>query len=165
MHNIEYDREACDTKQTGSLVDGEYANEEVESSCHPLICDPKQISLSSFYRNHPTNSKMDCLLHNGDMVTRRRNVPPKHKTNLCAQEPVVPTTCSSQYGMLMGLAGRKADSLYGGYVVRHRDAIVSKTGAGLFLNGGNPIYYTAKGTSDDVAGEVQVEFLQHVCIH
>ena len=154
MHNN--DREACDTKQTGSLVDGEYANEEFESSCHQLICDPKEIRQSSFYRNHPTDSKMDCLSHNGDMVTRRRNVPPKHTTNLCAQEPVVPAACSSQYGMLMGLAGRKATSLYGGSVVRHRDAIVSKTGAGLFLNGGNPIYYTAKGTSDDVASEVQV---------
>jgi hypothetical protein len=58
---INNDREACDTKQTGSLVDGEYANEEIESSCHPLICDPKEIRQSSFYRNHPTDRKMDCL--------------------------------------------------------------------------------------------------------
>ena len=56
----------------------------------------------------------------------------------------------------------QVDSLYGGYVVRHRDEIVSKTGAGLFLHGGNPIYYTAKGTSDDVASEIQV-YMQLLC--
>ena len=61
-------REACDTKQTGSLVDGEYANEEIESSCHQLICDPKNVLSSSFYRNHLTNYKKECSLHNGDMV-------------------------------------------------------------------------------------------------
>ena len=47
--------EACDTLQTGSLVDGEYANEEIESSCHPLIC-PNGAS-STYYKNHPTNEK------------------------------------------------------------------------------------------------------------
>jgi hypothetical protein len=137
-------------------VDGEFANEEIESSCHQLICDPKDLARSSFYRNHPTDGKMQCLSRNGDMVSHRRNVASKHRTNLCRQMPVVPTVCNSQHGMLMGLAGRKVDSLYGGYVVRHRDEVVSKTGAGLFVNGGNPIYYTAKGTTDDVAKEVQV---------
>ncbi len=137
-------------------MDGEYANEEIESSCHQLICDPKNLQTSSFYRNHPTNSKMDCLTRDGVMVSKMRNVLSKHRTNLCKQAPVVPTVCNSQHGMLMGLAGRKVDSLYSGYVVRHRDELVSKTGAGLFVNGGNPIYYTAKGTTDDVAKEVQV---------
>ena len=149
-------REACDTRQTGALVDGEFANEEVESSCHQLICDPTNLGASSFYRNHPTHGKMKCLERDGEVVSHRRNVLSRHKTNLCRQAPVVPSVCNSQHGMLMGLTGRKAGSLYSGYVVRHRDEIVSKTGAGLFVNGGNPIYYTAKGTTDDVASEVQV---------
>jgi hypothetical protein len=47
--------EACDTSQTGGLVNGEYANEEIESSCHPLIC--RNGAAASYYKNHPTNEK------------------------------------------------------------------------------------------------------------
>ena len=46
--------EACDTQQSGSDVDGEYANEEIESSCHPLVCNNGLDS--SYYKYHPTNS-------------------------------------------------------------------------------------------------------------
>ena len=100
-------REACDTKQSGLLVDGEFANEEIESSCHQLICDPRNFERSSFYRNHPTQAQMKCLSRDGEMVTHRRNVLGKHKTNLCRQVPVVPSVCNTQHGMLMGLTGRK----------------------------------------------------------
>ncbi len=58
--------------------------------------------------------------------------------------------------MLMNLQGAEASNLYHSHTLRHRDELVGKTGAGLFVNGGNPIYYTAKGTSDDVAKDVQV---------
>jgi hypothetical protein len=40
-------------------------------------------------------------------------------------------------------------------VLRHRDKIVAQAGAGLFVHGGNPLYYTYKGTPEDVADEVQ----------
>lgn len=46
--------EACDTLQTGSLVNGEYANEEIETSCHQLVCNKGPDS--SFYKFHPTAS-------------------------------------------------------------------------------------------------------------
>ena len=47
--------ESCDTSQTGSLVNGEYANEEIEASCHQLICDPAEGMQASYYR---------CVLQN-----------------------------------------------------------------------------------------------------
>jgi hypothetical protein len=56
----------------------------------------------------------------------------------------------------MNLQGAEASNLYHTHVLRHRDDVVAKNGAGLFVNSGNPIYYTAKGTSDDVAKDVQV---------
>jgi hypothetical protein len=46
--------EACDTLQTGALVDGEYANEEIETSCHQLVCNKGMDS--TFYKFHPTAS-------------------------------------------------------------------------------------------------------------
>ena len=89
-------------------------------------------------------------------------MPSKHKTNLCKQVPEVPTTCTTQHGMLICLGGRKASSLYANYVLRHRDELVSKVGAGLFLHGGNPIYHMAKGTADDVANEVHAVLRSHM---
>jgi hypothetical protein len=99
-----------------------------------------------------------CTRHDGDIVTTRRNVPLRYGTNLCKQSPVIPSKCAHPHGMLMNLQGAEASNLYHSHVLRHRDELVAKTGAGLFVNGGNPIYYTAKGTSDDVAKDVQVIF-------
>lgn len=149
-------RESCDTIESGTLTNGDYANEEIETSCHQLVCNPKNPLSSSFFRNHPTNAVAMCSSRDGQIVSTRRNVPARHRTNLCKQKPVVPSACSSAHGMLMGLGGSPAQSLYSGYVLRHRDEVVAKTGAGLFVNGGNPIYYTAKGNAEDVASGVQV---------
>lgn len=147
--------EGCDTEQTGDLPDGEYANEAVSTSCHPLIC-PIDKDSSGFLRNHPTNSRYRCSLKNGEVVSRMRNVPSKYRTNLCRRKPAVPDACTNPHGMLMGLQGRPVNTLYGETVVRHRDEVVARTGAGLFWHGGNPIYYTAKGMAEDVARDVQV---------
>lgn len=148
--------DGCDTEQTGLLPDGEFANEAVQSSCHPLICPIDRTDTSPFYRNHPTTQKYRCMQRNGEVVTKMRNVPNKYRNNLCRQRPRVENTCTHAHGMLMGLQGKSVQSLYGDAVVRHRDDIVAKTGAGLFWHGGNPIYYTAKGTEDDVTSQVQV---------
>jgi hypothetical protein len=148
--------EACDTHQSGSLVDGEYANEEIESSCHPLIC-PKGPPVDSYYRNHPTSNidRYRCAYRDREVVTTTRNVKSSHKTNLCKQAPDVPRTCTSPHGMIASLQGRPVRSLYGHQVLRHRDKIVAQAWAGLFVHGGNPLYYTYKGTPEDVADEVQ----------
>ena len=53
-------------------------------------------------------------------------------------------------------------SLYSGHVIRHQDEIVSKYSAGLFVMGGNPIYYTAKGSSEDVAKEMHAVLKSHL---
>lgn len=146
-------REACDTMQSGSLVDsGEYANEEIMTRCNPLVCNKG--TSSSFYEFHPTNSKRECMRRDGEMVTHRRNVPRKFGSNLCKQVPVVPSRCTTSHGMLQNLKGRDVGTLYTDQVLRHSNELVSRTGAGLFVHGGNPIYYTAKGTSEDIAAQV-----------
>ncbi len=78
------------------------------------------------------------------------------KTNLCKQAPIVLSKCVHPHGMLMNLQGTVVSNLYHMQPLRNRDEVVAKTGAGLFVNGGNPIYYTSKGTSDNVAKDVQV---------
>jgi hypothetical protein len=116
--------EACDSHQSGSLVDGEFANEEIESSCHPLIC-PKGPPVDSYYRNHPTSNieRYRCAYRDRQVVTTTRNVKSSHKTNLCKQAPIVPTTCSSAHGMLMNLQGRNVPALYGEYIIRWAELI------------------------------------------
>ena len=48
--------EACDTLQSGSLVNGEYANEAFETSCHPMIC-PENLGMNApYYKYHPTDA-------------------------------------------------------------------------------------------------------------
>lgn len=143
-------REACDTAQSGDLGDGEYANEAISTSCHPIICS--QGARSAFYTRHPTEEKMQCAARNGEVVRHKRNVPSRYRSNLCRRAPEVPSQCAAQsHGMLLGLEGAGVASLYREHAVRHRDEIVAKLGAGLFVHGGNPIYYTSKGTPDDVA--------------
>jgi hypothetical protein len=94
-------------------------------------------------------------MHHGVVVSDRRNVPSKYGSNICRRVPEKPSKCNTAHGMLMNLQGSVATTLYSGHEVRHRDEIVSKTGAGLFVNGGNPIYYTSKGNADDVSRKVQ----------
>ena len=84
----------------------------------------------------------------------RRNVPVRYGTNLCKQTPQLPSKCTHPHGMLMDLQGQSVSSLYSGQVLRHRDDVVSKAGAGLFVRGGNPIYYTSKGNAEDLARQV-----------
>jgi hypothetical protein len=57
-------------------------------------------------------------------------------------------------GMLMGLRGSSHKDLYADAEILHRDEIVASTGAGLFWRGGNPIYYTAKGSPEDLAKKI-----------
>lgn len=146
-------REACDTAQSGDLGDGEYANEAIATSCHPIICS--QGAQSTFYRSHPTDTRMQCSARNGEMVRHKRNVPSRYRSNLCRRAPELPSQCAAQsQGMLLGLEGIAVPSLYREHAVRHRDAVVAKLGAGLFVHGGNPIYYTAKGTPEDLANSM-----------
>lgn len=153
-------REACDTHQSGDLTSGEYANEGISARCNPSIC--KNGISSVFYTNHPTNQQMQCSSKDGDVVTHRRNIPLKYKTNLCMQAPVVPSKCSVPHGMLMGLQGVETRSLYASQVLRHRTDQIARFGAGLFVHGGNPLYYTSKGTSDDVAGQLHSVLRGHL---
>ena len=88
------------------------------------------------------------------VVKVRRNIPGKYATNLCRQAPVIPSRCTVEHGMLMNLQGKDVPTLYAGQVLRHRDKLVARVGAGLFVHGGNPVYFTSKGSSDDVSNAV-----------
>lgn len=122
------------------------------TKCHQVVCN-KGMS-SSFYQNHPTDLARLCSSRNGEMVSHMRNLPSRYETNLCKQAPYIPKKCSLSHGMLMALEGQSVPNLYASSILRHRDDIVESAGAGLFFKGGNPVYYTAKGSSEDVASQV-----------
>jgi hypothetical protein len=104
---------------------------------------------SAFYARHPTEKLSHCVDRNGKTVSKR-NVPSKYGTNLCRRQPAIPSKCATPHGMLMDLQGASVQSLYREHPVRHSDEMVAKLGAGLFMHGGNPVYYTAKGTQQDM---------------
>lgn len=54
-------------------------------------------------------------------------------------------------------AGSEHADLYVDASFKYMDkaaALLAKDGAGLFVRGGNPIYYTMKGSADDVSSKV-----------
>ena len=122
--------------QSGFLVNGEYANEEIMTNCHQVVCN-KGLS-SSFYQNHPTDLARLCSSRSGEMVSHMRNLPSRYETNLCKQAPYIPKKCSLSHGMLMALEGQSVPNLYASSILRHRDGIVESAGTGLFFKGGNP---------------------------
>lgn len=96
---------------------------------------------------------MRCYNKNGKQVTSL-NVPPSTNTNLCRMVPDIPGQCDWQQGMLMlGMHGSEHADLYVDSSLSHMDnaAVLAKEGAGLFMHGGNPVYYTMKGSAYDVA--------------
>ncbi len=150
-----FGRESCDTVGSGDLKDGETAHETILADCHPLICNSSQGPLDSPYYVYQPSGKTRCYTMTGKEASQL-NVPMSTKSNLCRMAPEIPDECGWKQGMLMlGMKGSKHPDLYTESSVKYRDSIVSSLkGAGLFLNGGNPIYYTMKGTSEEVAKEV-----------
>lgn len=148
-------RESCDTVGSGDLQDGESAHETIIAECHPLICNGTNGPLDSPYYAYQPSGVVRCYNMNGREVTRL-NVPITTKSNLCSKAPELPSQCSWKQGMLLlGLKGAQHADLYAEAPLRYRDTIVAaQQGAGLFVRGGNPLYYTMKGTSEDVAKEV-----------
>lgn len=47
--------------------------------------------------------------------------------------------------------GESVSSLYSDRPIIHRDDDLAKAGKGLFVRGGNPMYYTTKGTESEIA--------------
>lgn len=145
-------RESCDTVASGSIKDGDNAHETISTECHPLICDKDNYFESSFFRFQPSGVRR-CYDRNNQQVTSL-NVPPSTKSNLCRMAPDLPGQCDWQQGMLMlGMKGSEHADLYVDASLKYLDgaAVLAKEGAGLFMHGGNPVYYTMKGSSDDVA--------------
>ncbi len=94
-----------------------------------------------------------------DKMKNRLNLPSSYETNLCRQKPLDEVDakvqeCKWEHGMLMGFQGSSHPDLYQDSTLLYRDKIVAETGAGLFLRGGNPIYYTAKGTVEELKNQL-----------
>lgn len=109
---------------------------------------------SPFFKYHPSGPRR-CYLKNGRQVDSL-NVPPTTKSNLCRMAPELPGQCEWQQGMLMlGMQGSEHADLYVDANFKYReDAAASSMamqGAGLFVRGGNPIYYTMKGSANDIS--------------
>lgn len=141
-------RESCDT----SVKEG---GEAITASCHREICP----SLSSaFYMNQPSGQRR-CWDMNNRQVSRR-NVPADYESNLCSvkveaeQEEYLTCRKNSPYGMLLGLRGSEQPDLYVDSQFSYMNELVATTGTGLFMHGGNPIYYTAKGTEEQIASQM-----------
>lgn len=150
--------ESCDTVGSGTLQTGEgSAHETISTECHPLICSEALDSL--YYKLQPSGSAR-CLSKN-TMQASTLNVAPTVPSNLCQQKNTKFTQLSSaaddectwKQGML--LLGMKGSKVPGNdlYVDSALKSTVKEgaAGAGLFVRGGNPLYYTMKGTSEQVA--------------
>lgn len=90
-----------------------------------------------------------------ELQVTKLNVPSTFETNVCRLKPAASADLCSKgtHGMLLGLSGSTQKSLYTDAEIVYRDSIVASAGAGLFLQGGNPIYYTFKGSADELANE------------
>jgi len=121
-----------------------------------------EVFLRLFLTHTHAHTHNRCIQRDGEVIAKHRNVPSGYVSNLCKQTPVIPSKCTHNHGMLMNLQGQGVQTLYGGNVLVHRDEVVSRQGAGLFIQGGNPIYYTSKGNAEDVARQVQAVLRGHV---
>lgn len=64
-------------------------------------------------------------------------------------------TCEAgSHGMLLGLPGIPHKDLYSDTEMMFLNEAVAQAGAGLFIKGGNPLYYTAKGTQEELARQI-----------
>ena len=149
--------ESCDTVGSGTLQEGEgSAHETISTECHPLICgdmaNNQQLD-SAFYRLQPSGRDR-CYLKNG-MEATTLNVPTTTKSNLCRQAPPAQLDeCTWKQGMLMlGMKGTRHTNLYADATLKPAFSMPVE-GTGLFVRGGNPLYYTMKGTSEQVASKV-----------
>ena len=150
--------ESCDTVGSGTLQEGEgSAHESISTECHPLICGDtlnNNQPLDTAYYSLQPSGKDRCYLRN-KMQATLLNVPTTTKSNLCRQVPQKqPDECTWKQGMLMlGMKGGRHTNLYTDAPLKPAFVIPSQ-GAGLFVHGGNPLYYTMKGTSEEVASRV-----------
>lgn len=146
--------EGCDTSSSGDTVDGEKAIELVDVSCNPTICDPKEGFKEAYYRRMPNLEKCYSKIKN---LVERVNVPRSSENNLCSKKPMQHSAvggveCLLEQGQAkMGLVGKPAENLYAKAEPIYASSELSSTGQGLFVKGGNPIYFTSKGTEEEIA--------------
>lgn len=85
---------------------------------------------------------LDSSVHEG-------NVPHSYATNLCRRRPVdAGQSCRLEHGMMqLSANGESMKDLYHEMPPSYQNQIISEQGQGLFLKGGNPMYF--KHTADD----------------
>ena len=140
--------ERCDTLRD-ITSEGVVGNEKISLSCHPEICPNG--ATDPYYSLQPNDQ---CIVRLGNKETQvtETNVPISFATNLCAKKPDIETTCTWPQGQVrQGLTGSEINNLYRDDVLpHHTDTTLAALGKGLFVLGGNPIYYTTKGAEDEI---------------
>lgn len=148
--------EGCDTDMLP--LRGESTLQEVfDNYCSDRVC-PDETS-SPFYTRMPAPGGGTDLCY-GTAAKRSRTqvvdqltVSREAASNLCYRAPRRPPGCPHVQGMLGGLRGSRVVSLYSeSAAVPHADhRSILAQGRGLFVHGGNPVYFTGKGSEEEVA--------------
>ena len=148
--------EGCDTKMGGIA-----ATEEVfYSHCSDVLCATD----NTFFARMPKPGKgaqelcdtTSSKIGGGQTVNKvgMSNIAPD---NLCFRKPELSVTCDHPGTMLSGMTGSAMDDLYNHdrqLSLPGVSAYLQKAGRGLFMHGGNPLYYTKKGSVDAIASGV-----------
>lgn len=157
----------CDTSLSGGEAEPETNRAEVyDTYCYEGVCPGKSTDVP-FYLNMPDpgGSLGSCMSkRDGHDLATVKGVPRSAAENLCYKSPLQTQECHHPQGMLTGLNGSAAKDLYNAgldMVLSLRSQSLAHAGAGLFYRGGNPVYYTSKGSQEDVAAQVHAALNVH----
>jgi hypothetical protein len=96
-----------------------------------------------------------CRLNKGKSA-ETINVEYSYDSNLCRKKPLPASECKWNQGQAaQGLKGEPVLDLYSNPDLRHSNKYLSDQGQGLFMHGGNPIYFTSKASPDDILQNIQ----------
>lgn len=158
--------EGCDTAFSGERLAEANQDEVFDVNCYDEVCPERRTDVP-FYQNMPfPGSKLGhCYAKkSGHTVVQQRGMPRSAAENLCFKAPAPSTSCEHKQGMLGGLNGSALADLYKEdvqLVLPSATQGLAHAGLGLFYQGGNPVYYTAKGNAYDVQGQVHAVLNVH----
>lgn len=140
--------EGCDTASSTQIRDRDPVNEHIDASCNPGVCVPPNDNTDSYWTRMP--NRIDCQAKDGKSVSQA-NVLPSSESNLCSKTLEVPPNCDWEQGQAMqGMKGSPVVDLYSTAPPEPMTKWLGKVGQGLFTHGGNPMYYTTKGSETQI---------------
>ena len=138
----------CDTTVPSYAPNGETIGETINYPCNENICGGNH---TEYYDSMPNRNY--CSLYDNTVVSKK-NVNQKATSNLCTKMPTtLPTECLWEQGQAMQTTpGKQVTSLYEDYDPVFATDRLREQGQGLFVHGGNPLYYTSK--NPDIQAEL-----------